>query len=117
MQMIPQTEREEDFYFEGLEAGFWLGRERMFREIDFIFQKEIKAAEAGLIKESKKPKELFADVIERYFRRKGGFILARDRRKNREKSKLAKLEDSKKSVYGHTDLTPYNVGRKDISLK
>lgn len=43
--------------------------------------------------------------------------MARDRRKNREKRKQAKIEDSKKSVYGHTDLTPYNVGRKDISLK
>lgn len=52
--MIPRTEREVSFFFKGLEAGFQLGRERMFHEIDLIFQKEIKAAEAGLIKESKK---------------------------------------------------------------
>ena len=73
MQMIPQTEREEDFYFEGLEAGSRLGRERMFHEIDFIFQKEIKAAEAGLIKENKKHQRTLRRCYREVFPAKGGF--------------------------------------------
>lgn len=43
--------------------------------------------------------------------------MARDRKKNKEKKRIDRIETNQRSIFGDRDLTPYNVGKKKADYK